>query len=251
MDPRKFREIEGLYRDLKERQAAGEISVEDAKTELKKMMLRDEENRFWMLGGKSGGWYVYENGSWNPGDPYAGAAAGPERAAAQEPEAAKTVVLPRGEGAARRQEPRAEEDKAETFCKFCHSRMDAHDAYCRFCGGSPKAATARPEKRPLGEQLQVRGVHVPSLVVFCGGLGLVAGVVFGATFGIFNILGDLIFQFPVMLQEMRGKFLGGLFFGALGGIAGFIAFAVLGLLKALLFNALCFVFTGPRFKIRG
>jgi|GEM_PF-5621331 len=32
MDPRKFREIEGLYRDLKERQAAGEISVEDAKT---------------------------------------------------------------------------------------------------------------------------------------------------------------------------------------------------------------------------
>ena len=93
-------------------------------------------------------------------------------------------------------------------------------------------------------------MRVFSLVIFLGGLGLVLGVVFGASFGIFNMLGDLIYQFPVMLQEMRGKFLGGLFFGALGGIAGFLAFAVLGALLGLLFNALTFVFSGLRFKIK-
>jgi hypothetical protein len=128
--------------------------------------------------------------------------------------------------------------------------MDEHDAYCRFCGASPKAA-ARPPARPaFGDEIQVRSVRLLSLAIFSGGLGLVVGVVFGASFGIFKILGDLIYQFPVMLQEMRGKFLGGLFFGGLGGIAGFVAFAAFGVLLGLFFNALCFVFTGPRFKIK-
>ncbi len=262
MDPRKFREIEGLYKDLRERQAAGEISAEDAKTEMKKMMLRDGENRFWMLGGKSGGWYVYDGSSWTAADPYAATSApearpgsgsaGPASAPPAKDSAGKSQDAdPAKTAVPARQEQPGQGTTAETLCRFCHSRMDEHDAYCRFCGASPKAATARPERRPLGDEIQVRGVNVLSLVIFFGGLGLVLGVVFGATFGIFSILGDLIFQFPVMLQEMRGKFLGGLFFGALGGIAGFTLFALLGLLKALFFNALCFVFTGPRFKIRG
>jgi hypothetical protein len=128
--------------------------------------------------------------------------------------------------------------------------MDEHDAYCRFCGASPKAGAAKPERRLAGDEIQIRAVRVLSLVIFLGGLGLVLGVVFGASFGIFNILGDLIYQFPMMLQEMRGKFLGGLFFGALGGIAGFISFALTAVLLALFFNALSFVFGGPRFRIR-
>ncbi len=247
MDAKKFREIEELYKDLKERQAAGEISVEDAKSELKKMMLRDEENRFWMLGGKTGGWYVHDGSAWKPADPY-----GPkvEEAKAPLPAAATTIELEPAPPSRPQRETPAGNDPAETLCKFCHSRMDEHDAYCRFCGASPKAATSRPERRPLGSEMQFRSVGLLSLVIFLGGLGLVLGVVIGASFGIFNILGDLIYQFPVMLQEMRGKFLGGLFFGAVGGIAGFLVFAVLGLLLGLFFNALCFVFTGPRFKIK-
>jgi hypothetical protein len=248
MDARKFREIEGLYKDLKERQAAGEISVEDAKSELKKMMLRDEDNRFWMLGGKTGGWYVYDGSAWKPADPYE-----PDPAETKAPlpaAAAATIELEPAPQPRKRQESPLEGEPAGTLCKFCHSRMDEHDAYCRFCGASPKAATARQERRPSGSEMQFRSVGVLSLIVFLGGLGLVLGVVVGASFGIFSIFGDLIYQFPVMLQEMRGKFLGGLFFGAVGGIAGFLAFAVLGLLLGLFFNALCFVFTGPRFKIK-
>jgi hypothetical protein len=242
MEAKKFREIESLYKELKERQAAGEVSAEDMKSELKKMMLRDEENRFWMLGGKTGGWYMYDGSAWNPADPY-------EHEATPLVLQAETAVMdramPKAQGEAQRQE-----DKPETLCRFCHSRMDEHDAYCRFCGASPKAGAAKPERRLAGDEIQIRAVRVFSLVIFLGGLGLVLGVVFGASFGIFNILGDLIYQFPVMLQEMRGKFLGGLFFGALGGIAGFLAFAALGLLLGLFFNALTFVFSGLRFKIK-
>ncbi len=40
------------------------------KSELKKMMLRDDENRYWMMGGKTGSWYVYDGSAWNPADPY-------------------------------------------------------------------------------------------------------------------------------------------------------------------------------------
>lgn len=248
MDARKFREIEQLYKDLKERQAAGEISIEDAKSELKKMMLRDEDNRFWMLGGKTGSWYVHDGSAWNPADPYENEPR--ETKEAPPASAAATIELEPAPPPRKRQEAPAESEKAETLCRFCHSRMDEHDAYCRFCGASPKAAAVRQERRPLGGEVQFRSVGLISLIIFLGGLGLVFGVVIGASFGIFSIFGDLIYQFPVMLQEMRGRFLGGLFFGALGGIAGFLAFAVFGLLAGLLFNALCFVFTGPRFKIR-
>ncbi len=242
MEAKKFREIEGLYKDLKERQAAGEVSAEDMKSELKKMMLRDEENRFWMLGGKTGGWYMYDGSAWNPTDPY-------EHEATPLVLQAETAVMDKARPMAQGEAQRLEE-KPETLCRFCHSRMDEHDAYCRFCGASPKAGAAKPERRPAGDEIQIRAVRVFSLVIFLGGLGLVLGVVFGASFGIFQILGDLIYQFPVMLQEMRGKFLGGLFFGALGGIAGFLALAVLGLLLGLFFNALTFVFSGLRFKIK-
>ncbi len=103
----------------------------------------------------------------------------------------------------------------------------------------------------MGEEIQVRSVRLFYSAVFFGGLGLIAGVIFGASFGIFTILGDWIYQFPLMLREMRGKFLGGLFFGAIGGIAGFFALALIGTLLAMLYNTIAFIFFGGlRFKIK-
>ncbi len=243
MDAKNFREIERLYKDLKDRQAAGEISPEDMKAELKKMMLRDEDNRYWMLGGKTGSWYVYDGTSWNAEDPYRGEET--------------PLVLQTEMGAQEKSPPvAAREDRQqaverpEMLCKFCHSRLEEHDAYCKFCGASQKVVAKPPERRLAGDEILVRSVRILSLVFFFGGLGLVIGVIFGASFGIFKILGDFIYQFPVMLQEMRGKVQGGFFFGAIGGIAGFIGFAVLAALLGLLFNALAFVFGGLRFKIK-
>ncbi|MCX6555874.1 MAG: hypothetical protein NTW95_00340 [Candidatus Aminicenantes bacterium] len=243
MDVKRLKEIEDIYQDLKARFDAGEIGGDDMKSELKKVMLRDEENRFWMIGSKTGGWYVYDGSSWKAGNPYG---------------QAETAPLVQLEPAApRRQEPppaREEELKVESepplLCKFCQSRIEKHDVYCNFCGGQQKGTTkSSPRKIPEG-QLLVKAVSIPSLIFFFGGIGLVAGVVVGATFGILKIFGDLIFQFPMMLQEMQGKIQGGLFFGGLGGIFGFLAFAVLAAACGLLFNLIAYVFGGLRFKIK-
>ncbi len=190
------------------------------KSELKKMMIHDENGRYWMIGSKTGGWYVYDGSTWNAADPFAHE----EAPLVLQPEMARTEKIP--VPAKERRQPAGEE--SEVFCKYCLSRMGEHDAYCKFCGASQKAAARAQERRlPDGEML-VKSVRIISLIFFFGGLGLVAGVIFGATFGIFKIFGDWIFQFPMMLQEMRGKIQGGLFFGAMGGIAGFIGFAAAG-----------------------
>ena len=79
---------------------------------------------------------------------------------------------------------------------------------------TPIASSAAPARRRppsrrnahvAADEIQVRSVRLFYSAVFFGGLGLIAGVIFGASFGIFNILGDWIYQFPLMLQEMRGK----------------------------------------------
>jgi hypothetical protein len=243
MDAKKFREIEGLYKDLKERQAAGEISAEDMKSELKKLMIRDEENRYWMLGGKTGGWYVHDGTAWNPADPF-------KREETPVVLQTEMEVVERPRPAPARETAPPAGEKAETLCKFCHSRMDEHDAYCKFCGASQKASPQPPARRQAEEVILFKAVHILSLAIFIGGLGLVLGVIFGASFGIFKILGDAIYQFPVMLQEMRGKIQGGIFFGAMGGIVGFIGFGLIAALLGMFLNALAFVFGGVRFKIR-
>jgi hypothetical protein len=245
MDAKKFREIEELYKDAKERQAAGEISAEDMKSELKKMMLRDEENRYWMLGGKTGSWYVHDGTSWNPADPYEREETPPAQ------KTAETVAPQKSQPAITIELPKKASEAPDTLCRYCQSRLGEHDTYCKFCGGSQKAPAKPVERHVAADEIQVRAVRLFSSAVFFGGLGLIAGVIFGASFGIFTILGDWIYQFPLMLQEMRGKFLGGLFFGAIGGIAGFFALALLGTLLAMLYNTIAFIFFGGlRFKIK-
>ena len=130
MDVKKLKEIEDFYKDLKYKLDAGEISGDDMKAELKKMMIRDDDNRYWMIGNKSGGWYVYDGSTWNAADPYS-----QEKAAAVgRAEAAGTsgAVCPAVE------EEKKAEPEPQVLCKFCQSRIQKHDVYCNFCGGQQK-----------------------------------------------------------------------------------------------------------------
>ncbi|HSQ34409.1 MAG TPA: hypothetical protein VLQ89_00305 [Candidatus Binatia bacterium] len=243
MEAKRLSEIEDIYQDLKVKFDSGKISGDEMKSELKKLMIRDEDNRFWMIGSKTGGWYVYDGSTWKPGNPYADE---------QAPPVTRTDALKaeHHELKAERGEQEPEEAPVQVFCKFCQSRLEKHDLYCNFCGGQQKGATKPSTPRLPEGQLLIRSVSIPALMFFCGGFGLIAGVVLGATFGIIRIFGDLIFQFPMMLQEMQGKIQGGLFFGALGGISGFLAFAALAFVLGLLFNLIAYVFGGLRFKVK-
>jgi hypothetical protein len=70
MDETKFRETETKYEEIKEKHAKGEISTEQVKAELKRLMVQDETGTYWMLGGKSGKWYRHDGAQWQETDPY-------------------------------------------------------------------------------------------------------------------------------------------------------------------------------------
>jgi hypothetical protein len=255
MDAKKLSEIEDIYQDLKAKFAAGKITGDTMKSELKKMMLRAEDNRFWMIGNKTGGWYVYDGSVWKAGNPYAQEEAAATETKPREVQEGKERLesqenKERQEWSSSREGEKKDSVEGQVFCKFCQSRLEKHDVFCNFCGGQQKGASKTTARKIPDGQLLVKGVNLLSLVFFIGGLGLVAGVILGATFGIMKVFGDLIFQFPLMLQEMQGKIQGGLFFGALGGISGFLAFAALAVVLGLLFNLIAYVFGGLRFKVK-
>ncbi len=70
MDETRFRNVEVRFKILSDQHKKGEINSDTLKKELKKMMILDEEKRYWMLGGKTGKWYVYNGTEWNEANPY-------------------------------------------------------------------------------------------------------------------------------------------------------------------------------------
>jgi hypothetical protein len=53
-----------------------------------------------------------------------------------------------------------------------------------------------------------------------------------------------------MLQETRGKIQGGLIFAAMGGICGFILFALVSVIISAIYNGISYFFGGIRFKVK-
>ncbi len=142
-------------------------------------------------------------------------------------------------------------------CRVCDAVIPADAEYCSACGANqneivpPRRSAARFREVPAGVTvLQVRSINPISMLYLLGGLGLIIGVVLGAAFGTFPIMGDLIYQFPRMLQETRGKIQGGLIFGVLGGIIGFLSLAVTAVIASGLYNVLAELFGGIRIRVR-
>jgi hypothetical protein len=250
MDINKFKKIEGKYLELKAKLDSGEVHAEEMKKELKKLMVLDDKGNYWMIGGKTGKWYMYDGTSWKEESPYQEDPSATTQFSLEESEPGGS---PEPEKIEEREEPprKAEAEERDLVpCKFCKSRIPAHSPYCSFCGGNQKEV-APPVKRPEGEsELLLKSINLISLVFFMGGLGLILGVILGASFGIFNIMGDLIYQFPRMLQETRGEIQGGIIFAVIGGFCGFVFFSLLAVISTVLYNILSYIFGGIRFKIK-
>ncbi len=240
MEIARFKEIEVRYRELKAKLEQGQITPDALKQEMKKLMLLDEAGRYWMIGGKSGRWYVYDGTEWKLGGP--GRPETDTRPLIQAPAAAPPVTPPAEQVKLKEDDPLP--------CKYCHSRIPVFAVYCPFCGGKQKKLFNPRESTDRDGDLLLGYIYPPSLAIFLGGVGLVCGVVFGAAFGIFKIGGDLIRIFPVMLQETRGRIQGGLIFGVLGGAAGFTGCSFLAFLYAQFFNFISSLFGGIRFRTR-
>ncbi|MCC6614391.1 MAG: transglycosylase domain-containing protein [Anaerolineae bacterium] len=65
----KFRSAEDEIRGLRARFRAGQLTREQMQAELRKHMVLDEDQVWWMMGVESDTWYRYDNGQWVPSTP--------------------------------------------------------------------------------------------------------------------------------------------------------------------------------------
>ncbi len=149
--------------------------------------------------------------------------------------------------------PTQQESPDSVTCGVCKSRIPPYAVYCAFCGAHQKTLKQRTTLKPVKEEgeLLIKSIKISSLLFFLGGLGLIIGVILGATYGVMKeFLIDLSPQLPMMLNESRGGWSGGLIFAAVGGIGGFIFSAVLAVIVSCIYNLIAFIFGGIRFKVK-
>jgi len=220
MAENRFKKVEQEYQRLKDLLDRGEIEADRMKSELKKLMVQDEQGRYWMVGGRSGEWYLYDNGQWQRSEP-------PSQSIQAEPgkETQRPVEISgQTQPLSRERSQAVQEEKPRPAVK---SRRAAETESLLLLAVSPVAA-----------------------FFFLGGLGLLVGIACGAVFGIFPIWNEIIEYFPRMVQDTRGKLAGGLIFAFLGGLAGFLGAGAAAFLLALVYNVNAFLFGGLRGRVR-
>ncbi|HNX99071.1 MAG TPA: hypothetical protein PKK12_15445 [Candidatus Aminicenantes bacterium] len=243
MDEGKFKAVEEKYHALKASLDRKEIGPDDLKRELKKLIVMDESGRYWMIGTKSGQWFMYDGTDWKVGHPYEEVEVHrqptpppPARPVPPEPEPAKLVPPLASEGG--------------SVCRFCKMPLPPKALYCPSCGSNQHESIRTRPIWERGGEITLHGVRLLSLASFIGGIGLILGVIAGASFGIFNLAPELLKELPILLRDAHGQVQGGLLFGAAGGITGYLAFALLGIVLGLCYNFIAFVFGGIRFRTR-
>ncbi|MFQ6059552.1 MAG: Ig-like domain-containing protein [Anaerolineae bacterium] len=65
-----FKEVESKFYELRGKRDLGAISQEEYQAELSKLMVQDEEGRWWTIDSESGQWLYHDGQRWVAGDPY-------------------------------------------------------------------------------------------------------------------------------------------------------------------------------------
>ncbi len=64
-----FFQVERTFAELKAQYEAGDLSEEEFKAQLQELMVQDEQDRWWIIGYKSGLWYYHDGQQWIQDDP--------------------------------------------------------------------------------------------------------------------------------------------------------------------------------------
>ena len=151
-----FDELESKYYELKGKHAGGLLSDEEFLAEVEKLSLQDSQGRWWMIGAKTGKWYVSREGEWVQAEP-----------------------------------PRAA-PSAERGCPNCGAPVKEDALFCASCGyrlvAEPAAPSIRAPQRSLAARPRGRGSCLFSLIT-----GAVIGLIAVGSISLvaFNFFPDL------------------------------------------------------------
>jgi hypothetical protein len=239
-----FKSVEEKFNDLKAEFQDGRISRQAFIDEMKKLRLKDETGRFWMIGAQSGKWYFFDGRDWIQAEP-----------PTQKDRKAICVYC-------------GFENKIEAdSCARCGGTFGEEKNVCPVCGGElslPFLTCPQCAKSPdeIGEAKLVPGVPAkgttmmvlravkPLSFLFFGGLaGALFGLVFGVIAGASGLFSGILDFLPAALADLQGKLLGAAILGLLGGIFGFVFLAAAGYFKALVVNFVLSLIGGIKFTV--
>jgi hypothetical protein len=240
---RPFKEVENAFRVLRSRFRENAISRREYIDQLKKLRLRDDQGKFWMIGAQTGRWYYFDGRDWVLADPPT--------------EQTKHLRCPacgldNAEGAAACEHCGQSLGRGEAACPTCGAKLESPFQKCPACSQdlpvSPYAEEAmfKGKESGVGTTLIVKRLTPLSTLTLGGGTGLVLGIFAGAFVGVSSRFAGLAAGLPDLLSTLHGTLMGGIMFGVLGGVLGFLAAGVLGWLVALLFNLIASVTGGIR-----
>ncbi|MEW6456172.1 MAG: zinc ribbon domain-containing protein [Acidobacteriota bacterium] len=234
----RFEEVEKKFEELKKKRDTHLISDEEWKEELRKLIIRDDDGKFWMVGALSGKWHYYDGKQWIQTDP-------PYKRV--EPEFKECPFCgfenPVKEKICVRCGKDMEQlEREKITCSNCNFVFLQEFKFCPNCGQSVEGEEEEMESKKI--TLKINQIKILSAFFFFGGIGLIAGIIAGALFGVMDRYWNDLILLPDFLTDFRGKFMGGFIFGSLGAIGGFVGFGILGSLLSLFLNFLFFIFGG-------
>lgn len=277
-----FSQVNEAFEILKAKFQSGEISRQGFIDEMKKLRIRDDEGRFWMIGAQTGKWYYFDGKEWIQSDPPSQA----ERTALcvycgfeNKIDATSCARC----GGTIGEEP--------TKCPDCGSPLTRPFLTCPKCGIVPGGETAEPASTPTaGTELLgaakreipsstraqaetsepapseksetgipaapppasgamvIKAVQPASLFFFWGIFGLLAGIVAGAFFGATGALKAGLDFLPVSLLQLQGTLFGALLDAAAGGVLGFLSFGSIAFAFGHLANLILALTGGIEFR---
>ncbi len=221
-----FREAEAAFNRLREKFDAKKISREEFSDSLKRLRIKDDDGRFWVIGAQSGVWYVHEQGRWVEAKP-----------------------------------PSQLERKA--ICIACGFENDLEAERCARCGslsgGEAPETTADPGRTgaaglglegsaPSADAVVLRALDLRSFFWFFAVFGLFAGILVGLLTGVFGLFAGFVERLPGFFVEHRGDLLGAIGFSIVGGGLGFVGGGAAGALLAAAANGVLSLVGGLRFR---
>lgn len=240
-----FKNVKQRFEKLKGQFLQGGISRTEFIEELKKLRLKDEEGRFWMVGAKTGKWYYYDGRDWIQANP----------PSLQE---GKAICIHCG----------FENNLEDEVCARCGESLEEGEKYCPDCGykledpqkGCPlcQGQTAEQEKEAgvvktaeerRGALRVIRHLNPLSCLYFLGTAGIFVGLMIGAFAGTTEFFQIMVKIMPPFLKDLQGTLIGGITYAVSGGVCGFVLLGLFGFLLALFFNFISSFVGGIRVRL--